>query len=74
MGARPEQTAAWPRLIEQGRELEALSFAHSAVADLELFSAVFVGPRPNPVQLLTLLPQVRTNMSPRTFLRHMQTP
>ena len=74
VGARPGQAAAWPRLIEQGRELEALSFAHSAVADLELFTAVFVGPQTNPVQLLTLLPQVRTNMSPRTFLRHMQTP
>ena len=74
VGAAPLDENRWPYWVAEGDELTIFGFAHSAVSDLDSYSAVFVGPTVSPVTLLRLLPQVRTNLSPRGFFRYMETP
>jgi hypothetical protein len=74
VGGAPNRERRWPYQVGVGAELAAFAFEHPEVADLELYSAVFVGPRVHPVTLLRLLPQVRTNLSPRALLRYLETP
>lgn len=64
----------WPYWVAEGDELPVFGFEHSEVSDLDAYSAVFVGPAVGPATLLRLLPQVRTNLSPRAFFRHLETP
>lgn len=73
VGSEPE-TRSWPYRVESGEEVEVFAFEHSEVAELDAFSAVFVGAPPGVLQLMRLLPQVRTNMSPMGLARVLQTP
>lgn len=74
VGAAPLDENRLPYQVAEGEELAVFGFRHPEVADLDLYSAVFVGPRVHPASLLRLLPQVRSNLSPRALLRHMETP
>lgn len=74
VGSSPATERRWPYRVGAGDELDVFGFGHPEVADLERYSAVFVGPRVSPLTLLRLLPQVRTNLSPRALLRQLETP
>lgn len=74
VGGEPNVEQRWPYRVDAGGELSVFAFEHPEVADLELYSVVFVGSRVNPATLLRLLPQVRTNLSPRALLRYLETP
>jgi len=64
----------WPRLVEQGQELGYFAFENPEVADVDLYAAVFDGPAAGVGTILSLLPRVRTNMTPNRFFYHMQIP
>lgn len=73
VGSEPD-TRDWPYRIEAGEEVAAFVFQHPAVADVELFSAVFVADPMGMLQVATLIPRVRTNLSPVALARALQTP
>jgi hypothetical protein len=73
VGSEPE-TRSWPHRVESGEEVDVFAFEHPEVAHLDAFSAVFVGAPPGVLQLMRLLPQVRTNLSPMGLARVLQTP
>ena len=73
VGSDPDREG-WPFRVPAGEEVAVFAFEHPEVADLERFSAVFAAEPLGMVQVLRLLPQVRTNLSPMGFLRAMQTP
>lgn len=70
----PREESRWPYWVAAGDELSVLAFRHPEVVDLDAYSVVFVGPPVGPAALLRLLPQVRTNLSPRGLLRYLETP
>lgn len=70
----PERDGAWPLAIEPATELEAFSFALPDLAGVRVYAAVFDGPDVGIGTILGLMTRVRTNMSPMSFLSHMQTP
>lgn len=73
VGSDPDRDG-WPYRVPAGEEIAVFAFEHPEVADLERFSAVFAAEPLGLVQVVRLLPQVRTNLSPMGFLRAMQTP
>jgi hypothetical protein len=74
VGGDPTVEQRWPYRVDPGAEVSMFAFEHPEVSDLDRYSAVFVGSRVNPATLLRLLPQVRTNLSPRALLRYLETP
>ena len=73
VGSDPERDG-WPYRVPTGEEVDVFAFEHPEVADLERFSAVFASEPLGIAQVVRLLPQVRTNLSPVGLLRAMQTP
>jgi len=73
VGSDPERDG-WPYRVPAGEEIAVFAFEHPEVADLERFSAVFAAEPLGMVQVVRLLPQVRTNLSPMGLLRALQTP
>lgn len=73
VGSEPE-VRGWPYRIEGGEELAAFTFEHPEVADLVVYSAVFVADPMGLVQVAQLLPQVRTNLSLFALVQALQTP
>lgn len=73
VGSVPD-VRGWPYRIEAGAEVAAFTFEHPEVADLELYSAVFVADPMSVLQVARLVPQVRTNLSPVALARALQTP
>lgn len=74
VGSQPDPGGRWPEPVPAGEELAVFAFNHPLVADLQQFSAVFVG---DPAPLLTfvrLLPQLRTNLTPLGLPRVLATP
>jgi hypothetical protein len=58
-----------PHWVEAGEELDYLRLAHPYTASLDRFSVVFVGPGPAMTTVLRIIPQLRTNMSPREIVQ-----
>ncbi len=54
--------------VPSGEETSYLTFANPEVADKTRYTALFLGPSVGFGQLLGLLPQLRTNMSPQAIL------
>lgn len=54
--------------VPSGEETSYLTFTHPEVADTSRYTALFLGPSVGFGQLLGLLPQLRTNMSPQAIL------
>ncbi len=73
VGSEPE-TREWPFRVERGDEVSVFAFEHPEVVDVEMFSAVFAGEPVGVLELLRIVPQVRTNLAPVGLARMMQTP
>jgi hypothetical protein len=73
VGSDPQQPD-WPREVPVGEEVAVFDFQHPWVAELDTFAAVFVGERAPIVNFLSLLPQLRTNLSPLTIPRYLAIP
>lgn len=65
IGISPQFAPHW---VEAGEELAYLRLAHPYTGSLERFSVVFVGPSPAMATVLRIIPQLRTNMSPREIV------
>ena len=74
VGSEPDLPGAWPHLVPVGEEIDVFAFTHPLVAELEAFSAVFVGDPAPVLTFVRLLPRVRTNLSPVGMGRILQTP
>ncbi len=74
VGSEPDLPGAWPHEVPVGEEVDVFAFTHPLVADLDAFSAVFVGDGAQVLTFLRMLPQVRTNLSPVGMRRILQTP
>lgn len=64
----------WPREVPLGEEVAVFDFSHPWVADLDAFAAVFVGEQPAILNFLSLLPQLRTNLTPLGAPRFLAVP
>lgn len=74
VGSEPDLPGAWPYEVPQGAEIEVFAFTHPMVANLDAYSAVFVGDG-NPVLTLARhFPSIRSNLSLLGLTRIMQTP
>ncbi len=58
--------------VPQGQEVTYLEFINSDVADLSHYTALFNGSGPNIFTLMQVVPQFRTNMSPRAIINFVQ--
>lgn len=74
VGSEPDLPGAWPHEVPAGEEVDVFAFRHPLVADLEAFSAVFVGDPAPVLTFVRLLPRVRTNLSPVGVGRVLQVP
>lgn len=74
VGSEPDLPGAWPHEVPMGEEVDVFAFTHPLVADLDAFSAVFVGDPAPVLTFVRLLPRVRTNLSPVGMGRILQTP
>jgi len=70
----PERSGSWPLEIAAGEELEAFDFSLAELGGVRVYAAVFDGPEVGFGTILGLMTRVRTNMSPMSFLSHLQTP
>lgn len=73
VGSEPA-SEGWPLLVEAGAEPDYFGYLSGDVAGLEVYAAVFEGEALGPVQLMRLLPRVRTNLPPAAILGLLQTP
>jgi hypothetical protein len=74
VGSEPDLPGAWPIEVPEGEEVEVFAFTHPLVAQLDAYSAVFVGDAAPVLTLARLLPQVRTNLSPLGVARVLALP
>ena len=74
VGSEPDLPGAWPHEVPMGEEVDVFAFTHPLVAELDAFSAVFVGDPAPVLTFVRLLPRVRTNLSPVGMGRILQTP
>jgi len=74
VGSEPDLPGAWPHEVPMGEEVDVFAFTHPLVAELDAFSAVFVGDPAPVLTFLRMLPRVRTNLSPMGMGRILQTP
>jgi hypothetical protein len=74
VGSEPDLPGAWPHEVPMGEELDVFAFTHPLVAELDAFSAVFVGDPAPVLTFVRLWPRVRTNLSPVGMGRILQTP
>jgi hypothetical protein len=63
-----------PHYVPAGEEIGYLRFASPYAQGLTQFSVVFVGPSPGLTTVLRIVPQLRTNMSPREIMRFVLAP
>jgi len=74
VGSVPGGDGSWPVIVPAGKELDTFTFRATMVTDLRRYAAVFNGPDVGLRTVLTVLPKLRTNMSPTRFLAYMKTP
>jgi len=70
----PSGGTNWPERVSAGSEIDAFAFRAPLVKGLDVYAAVFDGPKVGFTKVLELLPKLRTDMSPVRFLRYMRTP
>ena len=58
--------------VPQGQEVAYLEFINADVANLNYYAALFNGSGPNIFTLMQIVPQLRTNMSPRAIIQFVQ--
>ncbi len=58
--------------VPQGEEVAYLEFTHPSIIELEQYTALFSGSGPNIFTLMQIVPQFRTNMSPREIISFVQ--
>ncbi len=71
--SNPERDA-WPLVVPEGEETSYFAFEEPDLAGVDLYAAVFDGPSAGLGTILSLLPRVRTNMSPNRFFSYLKTP
>ncbi|MGL4609737.1 MAG: hypothetical protein ACRCYY_08650 [Trueperaceae bacterium] len=69
VAATQPETAADPDLVPKGEETTYLTFQTEALGDYSAFAALFEGSGVSPMTLMSLLPQVRTNMNPSEIVQ-----
>lgn len=74
VGGTPDSGDDWPLRVPEGLELSAFRYALPDLEALDLYAAVFEGPSVGIGTLLTLLPRIRTNISPFNLGRYLETP
>jgi len=74
VGSEPDPGGRWPEAVPAGEELAVFAFDHPLVADVEQFSAVFVGDPAPVLTFVRLMPQLRTNLTPLAVPRVLATP
>jgi hypothetical protein len=67
VGTSPEPIQGYSE-VPEGEEADYLTFLSEDTLTYDAFSVVFAGPGAGPMTVLRLLPQVRTNMSPKQVL------
>lgn len=74
VASKPGQDGLWPYEVPAGEELGAFAYGLPDLASVDVYAAVFDGPSVGIGTLLGMLPRVRTNISPLSLGRYLQTP
>lgn len=74
VAATPSVDGSWPYEVPTGEELTAFTYGMQDLEGVDVFAAVFDGPSVGIGTLATLLPRMRTNISPLNLARYLQTP
>lgn len=74
VAAKPGSDAGWPVEVPPGEELEAFVYRLPGLRGVDVYAAVFDGPSVGIGTLLGMLPRIRTNISPFSLSRYLETP
>lgn len=74
VASKPGSAELWPYEVPGGEELDAFVYDLPDLSGVDVYAAVFDGPSVGVGTLLGMLPRVRTNISPFSLGRYLQTP
>lgn len=74
VASKPGSDELWPYEVRSGEELDAFVYSLPDLSGVDVYAAVFDGPSVGIGTLLGMLPRVRSNISPFSLGRYLQTP